>query len=105
MNWAMLLGVIWLVIEFKNSADLASAYGVAVAGTAMLTTLLATDVALRIWKWKPWKVAFIFIPLLGVDLVFFSTNIVKFWSGGWVAILVGTLIYIVMKTWQRGQML
>lgn len=103
MNWAMLVGVIWLVIEFKSSADLASAYGVAVAGTAALTTLLATDVALKIWKWKPWKVMAIFIPLLIVDMLFFTTNIIKFWSGGWVAVLVGILIYIVMKTWQKGR--
>lgn len=103
MNWAMLLGVIWLVIEFKSSSELASAYGVAVAGTAALTTVLATDVALKLWKWSPVKVAMIFAPLLVIDLIFFTTNIVKFWSGGWVAILVGSMIYIVMKTWQKGR--
>ncbi|MES2770120.1 MAG: potassium transporter Kup [Bdellovibrionota bacterium] len=103
MNWAMLLGVILLVIEFKSSSELASAYGVAVAGTAALTTILATDVALKLWGWKPWKVLMIFVPLLLVDLVFFTTNIVKFWSGGWVAIFVGSLIYVVMKTWQKGR--
>lgn len=104
MNWAMLIGVVWLVIEFKSSSELASAYGVAVAGTAALTTVLATDVALKIWKWKPLKVMAIFIPLLCVDILFFSTNIVKFLSGGWVAILVGTMVYILMKTWQNGRL-
>lgn len=103
MNWAMLVGVIWLVIEFKSSSDLASAYGVAVAGTAAITTLLAFDVALKIWKWSLLKTILIFVPLLFVDVMFFATNIIKFWSGGWVAILVGALIYICMKTWQKGR--
>jgi KUP system potassium uptake protein len=104
MNWAMLIGVIWLVIEFKNSSDLASAYGVAVAGTAAITTVLAIDVALKIWNWSMLKTLIIFVPLLIVDIMFFATNILKFWSGGWVAILVGTIVYIVMKTWQKGRM-
>lgn len=103
LNWIMLLGVIWLVIEFKSSSELASAYGVAVAGTAALTTILAFDVALKIWKWSLPKLILIFVPLIIVDLTFFGTNIIKFMSGGWVAILLGVLVYVVMKTWQKGR--
>ncbi len=103
MNWAMLVGVIWLVIEFKNPASLAAAYGVAVAGTATITTLLLINVVLNIWKWSPKKTLLILGPILVIDLVFLTVNMFKVPNGGWVPIALAIVIYVLMKTWQKGR--
>lgn len=103
VNWALLIGVLWLVIEFKSSSELASAYGVAVSGTALITTILLIDVTLKIWKWNIGKILLILVPLLLIDLMFLGVNLTKFVAGGWVPLAIGATIYTCMKTWRWGR--
>lgn len=103
VNWCLAIGVIWLVIAFKHSSDLAAAYGIAVTGTMLITTLLAYEVARRIWKWERWKAFLVFGVFFIVDLSFFGTNIVKITHGGWVPLAIGAFIYLLMSTWAKGR--
>jgi KUP system potassium uptake protein len=103
INWAMFVGVIWLVISFKTSSALASAYGIAVTGTMMITTFLAYEVARKIWGWSRWKAFSLFGFFLIVDFSFFVTNIVKVMEGGWVPLAIGAAIYLLMSTWAKGR--
>ncbi len=103
MNAALLFGILYLVLEFKTSTALASAYGIAVTGTMTITTILAFIVAREKWKWTRSKALFVFGSFLLIDIVFFSTNIIKFFSGGWAAILVAAIIFVTMKTWRYGR--
>lgn len=103
MNWAMFLGVIWLVITFKTSSELASLYGIAIVLTMLVTTLLATVVARRYWKWSNTKTFGIFGVFLFIDLAFLGANVVKIEEGGWVALMIGAMVYLLMTTWQTGR--
>ncbi len=103
MNWALFVGVIWLVITFKTSSNLASAYGIAVTGTMVMTAILAYEVARRRWGWGLTKGLTIFGVFLTIDLVFFGANFVKIAHGGWVSLAMGAIIYILMTTWQKGR--
>jgi KUP system potassium uptake protein len=103
MNYALLVGVLWLVMEFRSSNALASAYGVAVTGTMAITTILAYVVAREKWKWGLLRSLLVFGGFLIVDIMFFSTNIIKFFSGGWVAVMVAALTFMFMITWRYGR--
>lgn len=103
MNWAMFLGVIWLVLTFKSSTNLAAAYGIAVTGTMVITTLLAYEVARRKWNWSRLKSLSVFGVFLLIDGAFFGANIIKVSYGGWVPLLIGAIIYLLMTTWQKGR--
>ncbi len=103
VNACLFVGVVLLVLQFQTSAALASAYGVAVAATMGLTTILAFDVATKIWKWKIWQASLLFGGLLISDILFFGANAVKFFEGGWVALLLASFVFILMKTWQLGR--
>lgn len=103
VNWALFIGVIWLVVTFKSSSNLASAYGVAVTGTMMITSVLAFEVAIRRWNWGLGKAAFIFGFFLIVDIAFFGANVMKIAHGGWVPLLIGAFIYLLMVTWHKGR--
>lgn len=103
VNWALFAGVIWLVLTFKTSSNLAAAYGIAVTGTMVTTTILAFEVAIRRWNWGMGRAVFIFGLLLIFDFSFFGANVMKITHGGWVPIVVGALIYILMVTWQKGR--
>ncbi len=103
MNWTMMLGVIWLVCAFKTSSNLASAYGIAVTGTMVITTVLAFEVSRRLWNWPLWKSSLIFGFFLIIDVAFFATNVVKVQDGGWVPLAIAAGIYLLMSTWQRGR--
>ena len=103
MNWALFVGVIWLVLTFKTSSNLAAAYGIAVTATMVITTLLAMLVAVRKWKWSWVKTLPIFIFFAIIDIAFFGSNIIKVEHGGWVPLLIGFLIYLLMTTWHKGR--
>lgn len=103
VNWALFIGVIWLVLNFQTSSNLASAYGLAVTATMVITTVLAFWVALKKWKW-PFIPAFLLFTLLGVfDVSFFLPNLLKTFHGGWVPLLIGAWLYLLMTTWQKGR--
>ena len=105
INWALLFGVVVLVLGFKSSSNLAAAYGIAVTGTMAITTILAFVVARGLWLWG-WAVTLIGIVLfLSVDLVFFAANTDKILQGGWFPIATGLAAFTVMATWKRGRLL
>jgi KUP system potassium uptake protein len=103
VNYAMLVGTLWLVLTFKNSSNMAAAYGIAVSATMVITTFLAFVVARRRWGWGfPLAFAvcgFFFI----IDLSFFSANAVKFAQGGWVPFVIGLVMALLMSTWREGR--
>lgn len=103
MNWALLLGTVWLVLTFRSSSNLASAYGLAVTGAMVTTTILAYFVARRHWGWSRFTALSIVAVFLSVDFAFFLANLVKVPQGGWFPLLVGAIMYFLMSTWQRGR--
>ncbi|RYZ61988.1 MAG: potassium transporter Kup, partial [Proteobacteria bacterium] len=103
VNWAMFFGVIWLVLTFKSSSNLAAAYGIAVTGTMVMTTILAFEVAVHRWKWSYAKAGAIFGAFLILDFAFFGANILKIAHGGWVPLVIAAFIYMLMVTWNKGR--
>jgi KUP system potassium uptake protein len=102
VNWLLLAAVVTLVILFGSSSSLASAYGIAVFGTMVVTTLLACVVMSRSWGWGPVKTGLVMIPLLLIDLTFLSSNLVKLLDGGYVPLLIAGTFFMVMFTWVKG---
>ncbi len=103
VNWLLMLATIGLVLGFRTSSHLASAYGVAVTTTMVITTLLAYVVARQIWGWNRWLAGLVTAGFLVVDLAFFGANIVKIADGGWFPLLMGGIVYTMMTTWQYGR--
>jgi KUP system potassium uptake protein len=100
-----LLGIscILLVLGFRSSTNLAAAYGIAVTGTMIITTLLFYRVARELWGWSRMKAAGLTGLFLVVDVAFFGANIVKLFEGGWFPLVVAFAVYTLMSTWKRGR--
>ncbi len=105
VNWFLMLAAIGLVIGFRSSGNLAAAYGIAVAMTMVITTMLFYFVARRLWQWRAWKAIAICLPLLVIELVFFSSNALKILHGGWFPLMIGLGIFILLTTWKKGRRL
>ncbi len=105
VNWGLMLGVMALVIGFGSSGNLAAAYGIAVTGDMVITTLLAAVVFREIWGWNKLKTGLLIALFLVVDLAFFSANVLKIPDGGWVPLLIGAIIFVLMLTWKNGRYL
>lgn len=105
VNWMLMIGCVALVVGFRTSSNLASAYGIAVTTTMLITTLLLYRVARDLWGWSTRKTLAVTIPLLVVDLAFFSANVPKIPTGGWFPLLVGAVVVTLMTTWRRGRQL
>lgn len=105
MNLFMLIGTVGLVVLFGTSSNLAAAYGIAVAGTMVTTTLLIFIVARRQWKWGWPAVVLITSLFLVMDLSFFSANVLKIPNGGWVPLALGAGLFLLMTTWNGGRRL
>jgi KUP system potassium uptake protein len=103
VNQALLVGCLALVAGFQSSSNLAAAYGIAVTGTMIITTLLFHTVACERWHWPVWRARALTSLFLIVDVAFFAANFVKITQGGWFPIVVATVIYTLMTTWQRGR--
>jgi KUP system potassium uptake protein len=103
VNWGLWLGCLTLVVGFRHSSNLAAAYGVAVTGTMLTTTLLLHTIARDRWKWPLWQVRAMSAALLAVDGAFFSANVIKIEEGGWFPLVVGIGMYLLMTTWNRGR--
>lgn len=102
VNWVLMAATIGVVLMFQSSSKLAAAYGAAVNGTMIVTTVLAFNVAREVGGWKrPAALAFL-VGFLTVDLFFFSSNAMKIPDGGWFPLLIGLMFFIVMSTWRRG---
>jgi KUP system potassium uptake protein len=102
VNRLLLLGVLLLVIVFRSSSALASAYGIAVTGTMVVTTALAFIVVWRDWKWPLWLSVGVISSFLIADLAFLAANLMKIVEGGWVPLALGACSMILMWTWVRG---
>ena len=102
VNWLIFLAVAAAVILFKNSSNLAAAYGVSVTAAMVIDSMMAFFVVWKCWKWPIWKAASLMIPFLLIEQVFFSANILKFFAGGWVPISIAAVLGLVMYTWVRG---
>ncbi|MGD9536920.1 MAG: potassium transporter Kup [Alphaproteobacteria bacterium] len=105
INWSLMVLVILLVVGFESSSNLASAYGVAVSGTMIITSVLIGFVMFRTWRMKR-PVAFMLLAFfLTIDLAFFAANATKIPHGGWFPLLVGVIALILLTTWHRGRAL
>jgi KUP system potassium uptake protein len=103
INWTLFVLVAILVVGFGSSSSLASAYGIAVTGTMVITTLLALVVARRQWRWSRMRCSLILGGFLIVDLAYFSANLVKIHDGGWFPLALGAIVFVLMTTWKRGR--
>lgn len=103
VNWWLMVAVMALVIGFGSSSNLAAAYGIAVTGDMVITTVLAALVFHGVWGWSWLRTLSLAALFLTVDLAFFGANILKIPAGGWFPILVGILIFTLMLTWKRGR--
>ncbi|WP_408021709.1 potassium transporter Kup [Siccirubricoccus phaeus] len=105
VNFALLIGVVILVMEFHSSDSLAAAYGIAVTGTFLCTSCLAFLVFRRQFRWSVLLTLAVFVPLFALDLVFFIANVLKIPDGGYVPLILGALLMLLMTTWYRGRQL
>jgi len=102
VNWALFAAVVAITLAFRTSTRLSGAYGVAVTGTFITTTILLLAVARARWHWAPWKIALFGIVFLGIESTFFLANLPKVPHGGWVTLLIAAIMFTLMSTWQRG---
>jgi KUP system potassium uptake protein len=102
VNWTLLAGVLVLVLLFESSSALASAYGIAVTGTMLVTTLLAAVVFRRAWRWPPLLVAAVLLPLFVIESIFFVANGLKILDGGFAPLTLAAIVGLLMWTWVRG---
>jgi KUP system potassium uptake protein len=103
INWGLLVGIIALVVIFKNSSNLAAAYGIAVMLTMTIDTLLLLVVMVYIWKWSRVFAAILVGGILANDFMFLSATATKIGDGGWFPLVIGVAMFTVMSTWRRGR--
>jgi KUP system potassium uptake protein len=103
VNWLLLVGVLILVFTFHSSDNLGAAYGIAVTGTMMITTVLAFIYMRRSTGWPLWSAGPLFVLFLVIDLAFFGANLLKIEEGGWFPLVVAVGVYTVMSAWRRGR--
>lgn len=103
LNWLLLGAIIVLVLTFKSSSNLASAYGIAVTMTMICDTCLAAIVAITVWGWSRWAAILLAAPFLLADFFFFSATSLKILQGGWFPLMIGLMAFTVMTTWKRGR--
>ena len=105
INWLLMSMVIILVLFFRTSSNLTSAYGIAVTGAMTIDTCLLAVVLFRLWHWPKWAA----IPLLGlfflVDGAYLTANLTKIPDGGWFPLLVGLIVFTILTTWAKGRQL
>jgi KUP system potassium uptake protein len=102
VTMALLVGVLLLVGMFHTSSALASAYGIAVTTTMVVDGLLAFIVVWKLWHLKFWQAALMIVPLIVVDVTFFSANLLKLFEGAWAPLLFGAAMVLLILTWRRG---
>ncbi len=103
VNSMMMIGCLGLALAFKESSNLAAAYGIAVTGTMCISTLIYFYVTRYVWGWPPWKALLLAGMFLCFDLSYFGANLLKFFDGGWFAVSVAVFLFIIMVTWRDGR--
>ncbi|SFJ02838.1 KUP system potassium uptake protein [Bosea sp. OK403] len=102
INWMLLVVVLLLVWAFKTSSNLSHAYGIAVFGTMVVSSLLAFIVIRRNWGWSLIATLALIVPFLVIDIAFFAANLLKLFSGGYMPVLLAIVLVVMMWTWVRG---
>jgi KUP system potassium uptake protein len=102
INAMLLAGVLLLVFMFQTSSKLAHAYGIAVTTTMVVDGLIGFIVVWKLWKWKWWSAALLMVPLVTIDAVFLSANLLKLLEGAWLPVLFGAFMVLLILTWLRG---
>jgi len=105
VNWSLCVMVLVLVLLFRDSSNLASAYGIAVTGTMFITTVMLAVLLLRYWNWPKWVSVPLIALLATVDLTYFASNLTKFLDGGWFPVLIALAAFAVLTTWSKGRQL
>jgi KUP system potassium uptake protein len=103
INMLLLIAVIVLVVNFQSSSALSAAYGIAVTGEMLITSILLFVVMRRVWNWRLPLTLIVLAPLTLIDVGFFVSNVAKFAQGGWVPVVVAILIAFLMQTWMSGR--
>jgi len=103
INWSLFVGCILLVVTFGSSAALAAAYGLAVSGVMVITSLAMVPVARRYWNWGPTTTGLVWGALIAVNAAFLVASSLKFLEGGYVPLSVGVVLFLVMTTWRWGR--
>ena len=105
VNWGLFFAVVALVLGFGSTNNLAGAYGIAVTGDMVITSILACIIAARTWGWGWPRACALFACFLCLELVFLYANVLKIPDGGWFPVLVGGAVFLLMSTWKRGNQL
>jgi KUP system potassium uptake protein len=105
VNYFIAVGCLLVVLVFQNTSNLGAAYGIAVTGTMFITTILFDVVARLRFRWQSWQATSLTTAFLIVDLAFLSANLVKVQHGGWVPLVLGIVLFLLMLTWKRGRAL
>lgn len=103
INWVLMLAVVALVLGFQSSSHLATAYGIAVTGTMVITSALALIVVSRLWHMGWIKGSLLILVFIIVDLAFFCANLIKIEEGGWLPLSTALVLFVLMTTWKRGR--
>jgi KUP system potassium uptake protein len=103
VNWLLFGSVLIVMLGFRSSSRLATAYGVAVTGTFVITTVLFLIVAATVWHWAKWKLITAGVVFGTVEIAYFAANLTKIVSGGWLPLAIASAVVIVMTTWQAGR--
>lgn len=103
VNSMMMIGCLGLALAFKQSSNLAAAYGIAVTGTMCISTLIYFYVTRYNWGWPRWRSLLLAVVFLCFDLSYFGANLLKFFDGGWFAVSVAAFLFVIMVTWRDGR--
>jgi KUP system potassium uptake protein len=103
VNWLLFASVLVLMVTFRSSSRLATAYGLAVTGTFLITTTLFLTVAATVWNWPRWRLIVIGTVFGTVELCYLGANATKVASGGWLPLVIAIIVVVTMTTWQRGR--
>jgi KUP system potassium uptake protein len=105
INWALMIAVILLVLFFRNSSNLAAAYGIAVTGAMFIDTCLLAVLLVLVWRWRWWLAVPLLAVFFVVDGAYFAANLTKVPDGGWFPLLVGAVAFTLLTTWAKGRRL
>ncbi len=103
VNGALFVGVLAIMLGFRSSSRLATAYGVSVTGALVVDTVLLLLVARVLWQWPPWKLAAAAVAFGGIEATFLAANLSKVVHGGWLPLIIAGMVFVVMTTWRRGR--
>ncbi|MCY7339973.1 MAG: KUP/HAK/KT family potassium transporter, partial [Sphingomonas bacterium] len=105
INWALMIAVILLVLNFQTSSNLAAAYGIAVTGAMLIDGVLIAVVLFSLWKWNRLLAGALLAVFFTVDLLYFASNMLKVPAGGWFPLAIGAIAFTLLTTWAKGRRL